>query len=189
MPQLLQLRNAGVTALITIVAGLQFLNMMKGLKQMNWSPVLFQYSANTSKTQYLNKIGLADAAGLQAAMWLKDPADPAWVGDPGIAKYREIITKYGGGANPDDFFVITGYSAAQAYVLALKGMKEPTRKALLKSIDSIKGVQLDSMISGVVLNAGPGGRLIFSYQVHRYDGARWQPVGPVQDLLKLGVAA
>jgi MinD-like ATPase involved in chromosome partitioning or flagellar assembly len=43
--------------------------------------------------------GLPPVAG---ALWLNDPADASWAGDPGIQAYKKDIAMYGKGANADD---------------------------------------------------------------------------------------
>ena len=121
-------------------------------------------------------------------MWLKDPDDPQWASDAGVAAYKTAVQKYGEGADAEDIVTANGYAAGQAMVEALKNMKDPTRASLMQAIDGLKSVQLDTLYPGVQLNAGPGGRLIFSYQICQFDGSTWKPVGSALDAVKLGLA-
>lgn len=41
---------------------------------------------------------------------------------------------------------------------------------------------------GSTMTAGPGGRLVYDYQMLRFDGTTWQDVAPLADVRKLGIA-
>jgi len=185
--QVLQLREAGVTALIT-QGGIQTINAIKYMNQIDWKPTVFLYGAGSGRKATLGVIGLEQSKGLYTPLWLKDPNDPQWASDAGVTAYKAAIQKYGEGADAEDIVTANGYAAGQAFVAALKTMKEPTRVSLMQAIDGLKGVQLDTLYPGVQLNAGPGGRLIFSYQICQFDGTSWTPVGGVLDAIKLGLA-
>jgi branched-chain amino acid transport system substrate-binding protein len=185
--QILQLREAGVTALIT-QGGVQTINAVKYMNQIDWKPTVFLYGAGSGRKSTLGVIGLDQSKGLYAPLWLKDPNDPQWASDTGVTAYKASVQKYGEGADAEDIVTANGYAAGQAMVAALKSMKDPTRASLMQAIDGLKGVQLDTLYPGVQLNAGPGGRLIFSYQICQFDGSTWKPVGPILDAVKLGLA-
>jgi branched-chain amino acid transport system substrate-binding protein len=185
--QVLQLREAGVSAVLT-QGGNQTINAVKYMNQIGWTPSVFLYGAGSGRKSTLGVIGLDLSKGLYAPLWLKDPDDPQWANDPGVLGYKQTIQKYGEGADPDDIVTANGYAAGEAFVAALKSMKEPTRQALMQAIDATKGLQLDMLYPGVQLNSGPGGRLIFSYQMCQFDGTSWKPIGEALDAVKLGLA-
>jgi branched-chain amino acid transport system substrate-binding protein len=185
--QVLQLREAGANALIS-QGGVQAINALKYMNQIGWNPMVFLYGAGSGRKATLSAIGLPQSKGLYTPLWLKDPNDPQWANDSGVSAYKQAIQTYGEGADPEDIVTANGYAAGEAFVTALKNMKDPTRQALMQAIDGMKGVQLDTLYPGVQLNSGPGGRLIFSYQICQFDGDSWKPVGDVLDSIKLGLA-
>ncbi len=185
--QVLQLREAGVSAVLT-QGGTQTINAVKYMNQIGWTPSVFLYGAGSGRKSTLGVIGLDISKGLYAPLWLKDPNDPQWANDPGVQNYKQTIQKYGEGADPEDIVTANGYAAGEAFVAALKSMKDPTRQSLMQAIDATKGLQLDMLYPGVQLNSGPGGRLIFSYQMCQFDGTSWKPIGEALDAVKLGLA-
>jgi len=52
-----------------------------------------------------------------SAAFLKDATDPQWNEDPGLARYRDFLSKYVPDANRSDALFATGYTAAQAVEL------------------------------------------------------------------------
>lgn len=185
--QVLQLREAGVTAVLT-QGGTQTINAVKYMNQIGWTPSVFLYGAGSGRKSTLGVIGLDISKGLYTPLWLKDPNDPLWANDQGVQSYKQTIQKYGEGADPEDIVTANGYAAGEAFVAALKSMKDPTRQSLMQAIDATKGLQLDMLYPGVQLNSGPGGRLIFSYQMCQFDGTSWKPIGEALDAVKLGLA-
>ena len=58
--------------------------------------------------------------GMTSVTYLKDPNDPAQANDPGIVKYKDIITKYGNGCVIINSFCVVGVSTAFTMVDVLK---------------------------------------------------------------------
>ncbi len=180
--QLLELKDAGVTAVISNLAGLQGVSAPKYLKQIGWKPIWFVQALNSSRTAILEPAGLDNVKGFYSTQWAKDPADARWADDPAITRYREVITKHASDVKPADDKALFGYAAGQAFADALKRMKSPTRAALVEAIDSTTDLALDTLLPGVRLNGGAGGRLVNQYQISQFDGEQWQPVGDVVDI-------
>ena len=74
-----------------------------------------------------NLMGLGDLAGgkpinkgaISIAV-LKDPTDPKWAKDPGLAAARKILKKYIPAANPKDGYYYAGMASAMSLVNVLK---------------------------------------------------------------------
>jgi branched-chain amino acid transport system substrate-binding protein len=158
------------------------------MHQIGWTPAVFLYGAGSGLKSTLQVIGVDVSKGLYAPLWLKDPNDPQWATDPGVQNYKQTIQKYGERADPEDIITANGYAAGEAFVTALKSMQEPTRQSLIQAIDDTRALQLDMLYRGVELNSGPGGRLIFSYQMCQFDGTSWKAIGQPLDAVKLGLA-
>ncbi|MDL4812678.1 ABC transporter substrate-binding protein [Actinomadura opuntiae] len=176
--QVNKLRAAGVTTLISAIGGTQGAAALKYMRQTGWRPLVINYSVTSSRVALTDAAGSA-AAGVHTVQWAKDPAEPRWAGQPWMTAYREALGRYAKGTRPGDPGALNGYAFAQALVKVLERMKDPTREGLLKAWDSIDGVQLDPLMPGVVLKAGPDGRLVHAYQPAHFDGRSWIPDGPV----------
>jgi branched-chain amino acid transport system substrate-binding protein len=76
--------------------------------------------------------------GIISVAYGKDPQDPKWANDGGMKLYRNIIAKYGGGANANDPQVLYGVSKADTFVQALyKAGKNLTRQSLQNALNSM----------------------------------------------------
>jgi branched-chain amino acid transport system substrate-binding protein len=89
-----------------------------------WNPVLYLNSVGASTTTVqavLKTLGKANALdGMTTVQYLKDPNDPAQANDPGVVKYKDILSKYGNGCNPINSFCVVGVACAFTIVDVLK---------------------------------------------------------------------
>jgi branched-chain amino acid transport system substrate-binding protein len=176
--QINTIRSTG-GGLATLVVGAAEIAMLQYAHQVGLDSPVTIYSGATSIDALLKPAGEA-AVGVYAPLWLKDPADPQWAEDSSLADYRATIEKYGNGADPADGIVLNGYGLAEALVLALQTAPELTREGVLESWDNLPPTQLDVLLPGVELVGNPDtGRPVQSYQVSRFDGAGWEPIGDV----------
>ena len=85
--------------------------------QSSWKPAhiyLNSVGASTLTVQAVIK-GLGNQAafdGMQTTTYAKDPNDPAQANDPGVLKYKDIITKYGNGCEFINPFCVAGVACA-----------------------------------------------------------------------------
>lgn len=184
--QVAQLKSAGVDVLYLAMGAPQMVPTLKYMAQIGYRPKTFVYSITINHTSLLDPLTPAISKGLHAALWLDDPADPRWASDPGIQEYKKDIAAYGKGANPGDMLVLNGFAGAAALVAAMKNAKSQDADGYNAAWNSMKGVPAPGLVGGT-LNAGPGGRLVYRYQVVEFDGSSWQNRGPVQDAVKAGL--
>jgi branched-chain amino acid transport system substrate-binding protein len=186
--QVNQLKAAGVTVLYMNPGTAGQVNAMKYIKQIGWPVTMFLYSSSGTFRQILEPVGLANTVGTYTPAWLKDPGDPRWANDQGMTTYRDVVTKYGNGADPTQAVTANGYGAAQALVTALKSINgEITSDAINKAWLGVKNQPSDVLMPGSQMTAGPGGRLVYDYQMLRFDGTTWQDVAPIADVRQLGI--
>lgn len=186
--QINQLRSAKVDVLISSATGATAIQMLKYIDQIGWDVKVFLYSGSTSEQAILSKVGLDRSKGVYSALWLRDPADPQWKDDAGVREYEQNVERYGEGADPKDLYTANGYAGAQAFVTALKTMKDPTQEGLLRAFDELQPTTLPLLQPGIGLRPGPGGRLLDQYQIVRFDGQSWQPIGKPVDAQEAGFA-
>ena len=184
--QVAQLKSAGVDVLYLAMGAPQMVPTLKYMAQIGYRPKTFVYSITVNRTSLLDPLTPEVAKGLHAALWLDDPADPRRASDPGIKEYKKDIAAYGKGADADDMLVLNGFAGAAALVAAMKNAETQDADGYNAAWEAMKGVPAPGLI-GATLNAGPGGRLVYRYQVMEFDGSSWRNHGPVQDVVKAGL--
>jgi len=183
--QVNKLKAAGVTALATTVNG-PFTKAVEYIRQIGWDVPIYNYSNSTSKLSFLDLIPPEAGIGLRQARWFRDPADAALTEDEGMLQYRDVIAKYGEGANPDDALVINGYALTQAVIAALQNMSEPTGEALIEAWDNLPPTPSPGLPIGVDFKPVLGGRVVSFYEVVEWDGSTWKQLEPVKDAIPEG---
>ena len=93
---------------------------------------------------------------------------------------KEALAKYSPKANPEDPFCAYGWAAASTMVEALKGMKEPTREALMESARNMD-LELPILLPGinVEMKGTEDTYPIEAMQIQRFEGENWKLVGDV----------
>ena len=147
---------------------------------LGWHPLHIVNSVSTSVDQVLRPAGLDKSKGLIAAIYQKDPTDPAWKGDKGLADYLAFMKKYDPAGKPEDGLNVYGYSVAQTLVAVLKQCGDDlSRENVMKQAANLH-VQLPMLLPGVVIATGPGDyRVIKDMQLGRFNGTMWQRFGGI----------
>ena len=133
-----------------------------------------------SKLLVLEPAGLDKAQGLISTAYFKDPASPDWADDESMKEFKTALAKYEPRANPEDPNCVYGWSAAATMVEALKGMEEPTRDALMKSVHNMD-LEVPTLLPGIdVKTSGTAdGYPIEAMQIQRFEGENWKLEGEV----------
>ena len=125
-------------------------------------------------------LGPAYVNGIITIAYTKDPQAPKYANDPAMKLYRSIITKYGGGVNPDDGQVYYGVAKAEAFVQVLyKAGKNLTRAGLMNALLSMNYPN-KFLLDGVVQKTSKSDHFIISQmKLQRFNGntKQWVPFG------------
>jgi hypothetical protein len=106
-----------------------------------------------------------------SAAFLKDATDPQWSEDPGLARYRDFLSKCVPDANRSDAPFATGYTAAQAVELVLRRCgNNLTRDNVTKRAANFKHVSFDLFLSGIEVNTNS--KRFYSGQGHESHAFR-----------------
>jgi branched-chain amino acid transport system substrate-binding protein len=118
--------------------------------------------------------------GILSVTYFKDPQDAKWNDDAAMKQYRQIIAKFGGGANANDPQVMYGVAKAETFVQALyKAGKNLTRAGFMKALLSLNSPNR-FLLPGVVQKTSPSDHFVISQmQLRRYNGTTklWSDVG------------
>ncbi|NUT40486.1 MAG: ABC transporter substrate-binding protein [Thermoactinospora sp.] len=146
-----------------------------------WNP-LHILNGVAAAPSMLKAVGHARVQGVVTAGFQKDPAAPEAADDPAVRTYLAAVRRHVPEADPAGQQVVYGWTAAQAFVKVLEGMRCPSREALRAAMRDLRKVELDMLLPGITLSTGPGDAFpIESLQMARFEGARWVPVGGVVD--------
>jgi branched-chain amino acid transport system substrate-binding protein len=118
--------------------------------------------------------------GIISIAYAKDPQDARWANDAAMKLYRQIIAKYGGGANPDDPQVLYGVAKAETFIQVLyRAGRNPTRATLMNALTSMNYAN-KFLLPGVVQKTSRTDRFIVSQmQYQRFNSTTklWVPFG------------
>jgi branched-chain amino acid transport system substrate-binding protein len=124
--------------------------------KLGWKPKLVIVNAVASSA---NLMGLGDLAGAKpiyrgavSVVFLKDPTDPKWAKDPGLAQATRILKRYAPDANTKDGYYIAGMASAMSLVNVLKRAgANPTRASVMRAARSQNQPKHPLLIPGIAV--------------------------------------
>jgi branched-chain amino acid transport system substrate-binding protein len=168
-----KLAASGADTLALFTTPKAALQALTTAKQRRWNPLKILNTSSASIPAVLKPYGLADSKGIVAAAYYKDPSDPEFADDQGVKDYLAAMKQYAPKDAPVDSSALIGYNEATAIVAAIKGMKAPTRAALMDSARSLD-VELPMLLPGIKVQTTPtDGRAIKALQIQTFDGSRF----------------
>jgi branched-chain amino acid transport system substrate-binding protein len=116
--------------------------------------------------------------GAISTAYLKNPAHPAYANDRSVRNYRNIMSRYGGGLDPNNTFHY--YGVAKAYdvvrLLYMAG-KNPTRESLMRATRNMNWKN-PFTINGITVKTGARDRFPISHiKLVRYQNGHWTEFG------------
>jgi len=179
--QIVTLKASGADVMFTIATPKFAAQAIRKVADIGWQPLHIVNNVSSSVGAVLTPAGLDKSVGVITALYMKDPTDPQWESDEGMRRWHEFMAKYMPNADISDFLHVFGYGAAQLMELVLRNAGDDlSRENLMKQAASLKDVQLDTMLPGILINTGPDDYyLIEQLQLARFDGKRWVLFGEV----------
>ena len=179
--QVLKIKDAGADLFFSASTPKQAAQAIKKIAELNWHPTQIVDINATSVGAVLKPAGLEASKGLISVNYGKDPLDPTWKDDAGMKKYFEFMAKYYPDGDKDSNFNTYGYSTAQLLVHVLKQCGDDlTRENVMKQASSLKNVQLDLALPGILANTtATDYRVNKQLQMMKFNGERWELFGPI----------
>jgi branched-chain amino acid transport system substrate-binding protein len=179
--QILKLKAAGADVLFSASTPKFAAQAIKKNAELGWKPVHILDINATSVGAVMQPAGLEASKGVISVNYGKDPLDPTWKDDPGMKRYFDFMAKYFPEGDKNSNFNSYGYSTAQLMVHVLKQCGDDlTRENVLKQATSLKNVQLDLALPGILGNTTPNDyRVNKQLQMMRFNGERWELFGPI----------
>jgi hypothetical protein len=151
-----------------------------GRTAQDWGMVNSSVPASNSRRPHsVSPPKSLNSKGVISAAFLKDATDPHWNEDPGLARYRDVLSKYVPDANRSDALFATGYTAAQAVELVLRRCgNNLTRDNVMKQAANFKHVSFDLFLSGIEVNTSSSDfTAVKDMNLMRFDEDSWRLFG------------
>jgi branched-chain amino acid transport system substrate-binding protein len=179
--QIVRLKSAGAEVFYNISTPKFAAQAIRKIAELDWKPVHILTINSSSVGGVLKPAGLDISRGIISVNWGKDPGDPTWNNDPGMKKWRAFMDKYYPEGDKNSSFNTYGYGVAQTLEAALRACGDNlTRENVMKQVTSMRNVETDLLLPGIVMNTSPGDyRPIKQLQMMRFNGERWEGFGPI----------
>jgi len=179
--QILKIKSAGANLFFSASTPKQAAQTIKKIDELGWHPIHILDINATSLGAVMKPAGLEASKGVISVNYGKDPLDPTWKDDAGMKKYFEFMAKYYPDGDKDSSFNAYGYSTSQLMVYVLEKCGDNlTRENVMKVATSLKNVQLDLALPGILANTAPDDyRVNKQLQMMRFNGERWEMFGPI----------
>ena len=179
--QILKIKDAGADLFFSATTPKQAAQAIKKIHELDWHPVHILDINATSVGAVMKPAGLEASKGVISVNYGKDPLDPTWKDDAGMKKYFDFMAKYYPDGDKDSSFNSYGYGTTQLLIHVLKQCGDDlTRENIMKQATSLKNVQLDLSLPGIVANTSPTDyRVNKQLQMMKFNGERWELFGPI----------
>jgi len=179
--QILKIKDAGADLFFSASTPKQAAQTIKKMGELSWKPVHILDINATSVGAVMKPAGLEYSKGVISVNYGKDPLDPTWKNDAGMKKYFDFMAKYYPDGDKDSSFNAYGYSTSQLMIHVLEKCGDNlTRENVMKQATSLKNVQLDLSLPGIVVNTSPTDyRVNKQLQMMKFNGERWELFGPI----------
>ncbi len=173
--QVLQLKSAGIDALILAGTPKFVAQAIRRVGELEWKPQIVLTNIANSFGTVIQPGGPQNAIGAISAAYMKDPVDPSWTDDAGMRRWRAFMDKWYPAGDKTDVYNVTGYYIASFMHKLLEGCgNDLTRENLMRVAESAKNWQFDVLVPGIEVTTGPTDHgPIEQMQLMRFDGTRW----------------
>jgi ABC-type branched-subunit amino acid transport system substrate-binding protein len=180
--QMVALKFSGADVFVNAATGKFGAMSIRKASELQWKPLQFVGSSNTSVKNVLEPVGLDNATGIVSLAFYKDPSDPQTLNDRDVQTFFQFMKQNLPNEDARDFATVGGYVTGQltSYILEHCG-DDLTRDNVLKQATNLKNPPIGMLREGVTISTSPDNYLPFSSaRFIRFDGARWvtfdQPV-------------
>lgn len=183
--QVAQIKASRANAFLIFAFGKFAVQASREAALLGWRPRLVIVNSVASSA---NLMTLGDLAGGKAInkgalsiAVLKDPTDPRWAKDPGLALERRILKRYLPSANPKDGYYVAGMATAISLVDVLRRAgKNLTRAGVMRAVRTMNQKKHPLVLPGIVVKTSPTDSFpIEQVALQRWTNGRWVSFGPL----------
>jgi branched-chain amino acid transport system substrate-binding protein len=176
--QVARLKSKGADTLMVFATPKFAIQAFATARQLGWKPLAVvntvASAANIMQIATLSS-SKQQTEGAISTVYLKDPTDPRWAKDKGIARFRSILKKYNGGKGLTDVYNVYGMSSAYALVDALKHAgRNLTRAGIMRAVTHLNERNNPFVLPGIAIRTTPSSRFpVVQSKLERYHNGRW----------------
>ena len=183
--QVAQIKNSGADVFMIFAFGKFSVQAFIQAAKLGWHPKLVIVNAVSSSA---NLMTLADLTGAKSItkgaisiVFFKDPTDPRWAKDPGLALERRILKKYAPGANAKDGYYVGGMASAYTLVDVLRRAgKNLTQDGVMKASRSLNETKNPFVIPGIqIKTSATDGFPMQQVALERWTNGHWSMFGGI----------
>ena len=179
--QIITLNSSGADTLVLFAVPRFVAQALKRSAAIGWKPLRLIASPSANVEQVMKPVGLDVATGVLSVKWLKDPSDPTWKDDSGMRAYLAFMQRYNPGGDPKDWLNANAYTGDQLIVEVLRRCGDDlSRENVMRKALSLRDLELPMLLPGIRVNISPEHHTpISQFQLVRFDGMRWVPLGGI----------
>jgi branched-chain amino acid transport system substrate-binding protein len=154
---------------------------IKARHNLGWAPLHLVCSIASGVEGVLKPAGLENSEGLISSAYAKDSFDPTWADDADVKTFLAWVKDNLTVGNPRDTGIVGGYivSWLAAYVLEKAG-STLTRENILNIATHLDHLHVPMLLPGITMTTTPVDYTgIGQFQIQRFEGGRWVPIGKV----------
>jgi len=179
--QIISLKESGADVFFNVTTPKFAAQAIKKAGEIGWKPVHLLNNVSQSVGAVLKPAGLEYSKGILSTYYLKDAGDPQWKDDAGFKEWLAFMDKYHPEGDKTSSFTAYGYTVAQTLVQVLKQCGDDlTRANVMKQAANLHDLKFGMLLPGITINTSPDDFYpIEQMQMQRFDGERWELIGPV----------
>jgi branched-chain amino acid transport system substrate-binding protein len=177
--QVASLQASGATVLILAATPKFAAQIIRKAADTGWKPQIYMSFVASSITGTLVPAGVEHAIGVISSAYMKDPNDPAWRDDPGMAAYRAFFAKYLPNGDIGDSFYESGYTIGVAIAATLQQCGDDlSRATIMRHALNLDAVGSPVLLPGISMSTTPTANdPLHQLQLVRFDGKTWVRFG------------
>jgi branched-chain amino acid transport system substrate-binding protein len=179
--QVVALKNSGANVFVNITTPKFAAQAIRKTYDIGWQPLQLLNNVSTSVSRVMQPAGLEKSEGIISSAYIKEPTDPQWADDAGIAEWRAWMAQYYPEGDLGNSFNVYGYSVAKTMEHVLRAAGDDlTRANIMKLAASIDGLEIPTLLPGITVSTSPiDFRPIEEMQLQRFNGITWELFGPI----------
>ena len=179
--QVVALKNSGANVFVNITTPKFAAQAIRKAYDIGWRPLQLLNNVSTSVSRVMQPAGLEKSEGIISSAYIKEPTDPQWADDAGIAEWRAWMAQYYPEGDFGNSFNVYGYSVAKTMEHVLRAAGDDlTRANIMKLAASIDGLEIPTLLPGITVSTSPTDfRPIEEMQLQRFNGTTWELFGPI----------
>lgn len=179
--QMVTMRESGADVFFAEATPKFAAQAIKKAASMGWKPLIILPTVSNSFSAVLEPAGLENSVGVVTGLYLKDPNDVRWAGDPALKDWLAWMKKYQPNASTGDLYNVQGYTVAQIMAVVLKKCGDDlSRDNIIRQAKALDGVEMPMLLPGIKVYTDPTNVTpIRQIQMARFDGKSWVLFGDV----------